>query len=190
MPGWSRHPPRRRLVGQRACGQVEPRRRAGVTEAHAAQRSATARRRTCRRRGATNARGRDCPRCAMPACRRSHGLACPRNRPSHRLRARSRRPRIDRVVATRPHPLHAILIAFSGRLLPAALLADVTYLNSAEMQWSNFAAWLITGALVLGAPALGLEPAGGAAGAGHRAVGRSAAARARLGRGAVQRFQA
>lgn len=52
------------------------------------------------------------------------------------------------------HPLHAMLLAFPVALFPGALLCDVTYLNSAEMQWSNFAAWLITGALVFGAPAL------------------------------------
>lgn len=52
------------------------------------------------------------------------------------------------------HPFHAILLAFPVALFPGALLADVTYLNSSEMQWSNFAAWLITGALVFGGLAL------------------------------------
>ncbi|MFT4053140.1 MAG: hypothetical protein QM681_01440 [Novosphingobium sp.] len=46
------------------------------------------------------------------------------------------------------HPFHAILLAFPVSLFPSALLADVTYLNSSEMQWSNFASWLIAGALV------------------------------------------
>jgi uncharacterized membrane protein len=46
------------------------------------------------------------------------------------------------------HPLHGILLAFPVALFPCALAADVTYLNSSEMQWSNFAAWLIAGALV------------------------------------------
>lgn len=46
------------------------------------------------------------------------------------------------------HPLHGILLAFPVGLFPCALAADVTYLNSSEMQWSNFAAWLIAGALV------------------------------------------
>ncbi|RYD43761.1 MAG: hypothetical protein EOP63_08480 [Sphingomonadales bacterium] len=31
---------------------------------------------------------------------------------------------------------------------------EITYLKSAEMQWSNFSAWLIVGALVFGAPVL------------------------------------
>jgi uncharacterized membrane protein len=55
------------------------------------------------------------------------------------------------------HPLHGILLAFPVALFPAALAADVTYLGSAEMQWSNMAAWAITGALVFGAPALALS---------------------------------
>ncbi len=60
-------------------------------------------------------------------------------------------------VSARPgllHPLHAILLAFPIALFTGALLADMTYLNSAEMQWSNFAAWLITFALVFGGPVL------------------------------------
>ena len=48
------------------------------------------------------------------------------------------------------HPVHAILLAFPIALFTGGLLADITYLNSAEMQWSNFAAWLITFALVFG----------------------------------------
>lgn len=52
------------------------------------------------------------------------------------------------------HPLHAILLAFPIALFSAALLSDITYLNTAEIQWTNFSAWLITGGLVFGAPAL------------------------------------
>lgn len=47
--------------------------------------------------------------------------------------------------------LHAILLAFPIALFGAALVSDIAYLNSAEIQWSNFSAWLITGALVFGA---------------------------------------
>lgn len=50
------------------------------------------------------------------------------------------------------HPLHAILLAFPIALFSGALASDITYLNSAEMQWSNFSAWMITGALVFGGP--------------------------------------
>lgn len=48
------------------------------------------------------------------------------------------------------HPLHAILLSFPIALFASGLVADITYLNSAEMQWSNMAAWAITGALVFG----------------------------------------
>lgn len=54
----------------------------------------------------------------------------------------------------RIHPVQALLLAFPVALFPAGLLADATYLGSAEMQWSNMASWSITGALLLGAPAL------------------------------------
>lgn len=47
-------------------------------------------------------------------------------------------------------PLHRLLIAFPVALFTFALFTDITYLNTAEMQWSNFSAWLITGALVFG----------------------------------------
>ena len=41
------------------------------------------------------------------------------------------------------NPLHAILLAFPVALYPSALLSDITYLNTAEVQWSNFSSWLI-----------------------------------------------
>ena len=40
------------------------------------------------------------------------------------------------------NPLHAILLAFPVALYPAALLTDITYLNTAEIQWTNFSSWL------------------------------------------------
>lgn len=52
------------------------------------------------------------------------------------------------------HPLHGLLLAFPVALFTTALLSDITYLKSAEIQWSNFSAWAITGALVFGAPVL------------------------------------
>lgn len=58
-------------------------------------------------------------------------------------------------IARRPvHPLHALLLAFPIALFSSALLSDITYLKSAEIQWSNFASWMIIGALVFGAPVL------------------------------------
>lgn len=50
------------------------------------------------------------------------------------------------------HPLHALLLGFPIALFTTALVNDIAYLKTAEMQWSNFAAWAIVGALVVGAP--------------------------------------
>ncbi|WP_426039789.1 DUF2231 domain-containing protein [Brevundimonas sp. DC300-4] len=46
------------------------------------------------------------------------------------------------------NPVHAILLAFPVALFPGALVTDITYLRTEEMQWANFSAWLISGALV------------------------------------------
>ena len=47
-----------------------------------------------------------------------------------------------------PRPLHAMLLAGSVPLFLGALLSDIAYFNSYQIQWSNFAAWLIAGGLV------------------------------------------
>ena len=47
-------------------------------------------------------------------------------------------------------PLHAIFLAFPIALFTGNLLADIAYLKTAELQWTNFAAWLNAGALVFG----------------------------------------
>ena len=44
------------------------------------------------------------------------------------------------------NPIHSILLAFPVALYPAALLSDITYLNTAVIQWTNFSSWLIAGA--------------------------------------------
>lgn len=49
------------------------------------------------------------------------------------------------------HPVHAILLAFPVALFVSAVLTDAAFLETAEMQWSNFSAWLIAGGLVAGA---------------------------------------
>lgn len=51
---------------------------------------------------------------------------------------------------TGPHPVHAILLSFPIALFSAAVVTDIAYLRSAEIQWSDFSAWLISGALVGG----------------------------------------
>lgn len=52
------------------------------------------------------------------------------------------------------HPLHAVLLAGALPLFAGALLSDIAYARSYEIQWNNFASWLIAGGLVLAAFAL------------------------------------
>jgi uncharacterized membrane protein len=52
------------------------------------------------------------------------------------------------------HPLHAILLAFSFPMFLGALLGDLAYGASYQVQWINFAAWLIAGGLLAGFPAV------------------------------------
>lgn len=44
-----------------------------------------------------------------------------------------------------PHALHAILLGFPIALFSSALVSDITYLRTEEIQWTNFSAWLIAG---------------------------------------------
>lgn len=48
----------------------------------------------------------------------------------------------------RPGPLHAIFLAGTVPLFLGGLLSDIAYAQSYQIQWANFAAWLIAGALV------------------------------------------
>ncbi|MGH8638895.1 MAG: DUF2231 domain-containing protein [Burkholderiales bacterium] len=52
------------------------------------------------------------------------------------------------------HPLHAILLAFPLPLFLGAFLSDLAYWSSYHVQWINFSAWLIAGALLVGVFAL------------------------------------
>ncbi len=52
------------------------------------------------------------------------------------------------------HPVHAILLASSLPLFVGALLSDWAYWVTYEVQWINFAAWLITSALLFAGSAL------------------------------------
>lgn len=49
-----------------------------------------------------------------------------------------------------PHPAHAILLAFPIALFSSAVVTDIAYLRTAQLQWTNFSAWLISGALLFG----------------------------------------
>ncbi len=47
-----------------------------------------------------------------------------------------------------PGPLHAILLAGTVPLFLGGLLSDIAYYKSYQIQWSNFASWLIAGGLL------------------------------------------
>ncbi len=46
-------------------------------------------------------------------------------------------------------PLHGILAAFPLALFVSAFFSDWVYAESANMQWANFSAWLITGGIFM-----------------------------------------
>jgi uncharacterized membrane protein len=50
--------------------------------------------------------------------------------------------------------LHAILLAFPLPLFLGALLSDLAYRASFQIQWANFSSWLIAGGLLVGGFAL------------------------------------
>lgn len=52
------------------------------------------------------------------------------------------------------HPFHAVMLASIVPLFLGALLSDYAYWTSHQVEWSNFASWLIAGGLVFGAVAL------------------------------------
>jgi uncharacterized membrane protein len=65
--------------------------------------------------------------------------------------------RTSQVEGTPPraiHPFHALILAGTVPLFLGALLSDYAYWSSYQIQWANFASWLIAGALVFGAVAL------------------------------------
>ena len=49
---------------------------------------------------------------------------------------------------SRAHPIHGILSAFPLAFFTGALITDIIYANSADMQWANFSAWQITFGLI------------------------------------------
>lgn len=46
------------------------------------------------------------------------------------------------------HPVHAVLLASTFPLFLGALLSDWAYSSTYQVQWTNFASWLIAGGLV------------------------------------------
>lgn len=69
-------------------------------------------------------------------------------------------------------PIHAILLAFPVALFPSAMLADITYLNTQVIQWTNFSQWLIAGADLFAGLLLGWAIFSMVAGRARRARGR------------------
>lgn len=52
------------------------------------------------------------------------------------------------------HPIHAVFLAGTLPLFAGAALSDLAYFRTYEIQWQNFASWLIVGGLVLTGVAL------------------------------------
>ena len=46
------------------------------------------------------------------------------------------------------HPVHATLLVAAVPLFLGGLLSDLAYSSNYQIQWSNFAAWLLAGAMV------------------------------------------
>ncbi len=61
---------------------------------------------------------------------------------------------IEHRYSTAVHPLHAVLLAGTVPLFLGAALSDAAYARSYEIQWSNFASWLVAGGLVFASLAL------------------------------------
>lgn len=61
---------------------------------------------------------------------------------------------VDRALHRAIHPFHAVLLAGTVPLFLGALLSDYAYWSSYQIEWGNFASWLIAGGLVFGAIAL------------------------------------
>ena len=54
----------------------------------------------------------------------------------------------ERRIGPAIHPVHAVLLASALPLFLGGLLSDWAYASTYEVQWTNFASWLIAGALV------------------------------------------
>lgn len=52
------------------------------------------------------------------------------------------------------HPVHAALLAGTIPLFLGAMLSDIAYSSSYQIQWANFASWLLAGGLVFAGLAL------------------------------------
>jgi uncharacterized membrane protein len=56
---------------------------------------------------------------------------------------------VERRYAPTLHPFHALLLGGAITLFLGALLSDIGYARTFEIQWNNFASWMIAGGLVV-----------------------------------------
>ncbi|HEX5952474.1 MAG TPA: DUF2231 domain-containing protein [Rhodanobacteraceae bacterium] len=49
------------------------------------------------------------------------------------------------------HPLNGVLLGGTLALFLGALLSDIAYFRSYEIQWNNFSSWLLAGGLIVSA---------------------------------------
>ena len=49
------------------------------------------------------------------------------------------------------HPIHPMLVPFPIVCFIGALITDIAYWRTANIQWANFSAWLLAAGLVMGA---------------------------------------
>lgn len=61
---------------------------------------------------------------------------------------------IDHRYSQRMYPLHAAFLAGTIPLFLGAALSDAAYASSFDIQWNNFASWLLAGGLIFGGIAL------------------------------------
>jgi len=47
-------------------------------------------------------------------------------------------------------PIHAMLVPFPIACFTGAMLTDITYSNSPQVQWANFSQWLLAVGLIIG----------------------------------------
>lgn len=60
----------------------------------------------------------------------------------------------ERRGVTTLNPVHAVLLASALPLFLGALLSDVAYARSYEIQWTNFSSWLVAGGVLFAGLAL------------------------------------
>lgn len=61
---------------------------------------------------------------------------------------------VDELRRTLVRPLASVFLSFPVALFSMTVVTDIAYLQTAEVQWTNFSAWLIVGAMVFGGAAL------------------------------------